>query len=60
MLIVTYAECRIEAPSAECRFDERRYFKCHYADCCGAVSKAFKRVNFGLQYHNTLIERQYL
>ncbi len=53
MLIVTYAECRIEAPSAECRFDERRYSECHYGECYGAVPKAFERVNFGLQYHNT-------
>jgi hypothetical protein len=31
MLTVTYAECHILAPYAECRYAE-----CHYAECRGA------------------------
>jgi hypothetical protein len=30
MLTVTYAECHIYAPYAECRYAE-----CHYGECCG-------------------------
>ncbi len=35
MLTVTYAECHIIAPYAECRYAE-----CHYAECHGAVWSA--------------------
>ncbi len=38
MLIVTFADCHIKAPYAECRyaewyFAECRYAECHYAEC---------------------------
>jgi hypothetical protein len=38
MLLVTYAECHIKAPNAECRYAECRdaecrYAECHYAEC---------------------------
>ena len=33
MLTVTYAECHIKAPYAECRYAECRYAECHYAKC---------------------------
>ncbi len=42
VLTVTYAECHIEAPYAdchyaECLYAECHYAECHYAECCGAV-----------------------
>ncbi len=50
MLTVTYAECHIKAPYAECRYAEChyaecryaecRYAECHYAECRGVVVKA--------------------
>jgi hypothetical protein len=33
MLTVTYAECHIKAPYAECHYAE-----CHYAECRGSFS----------------------
>jgi hypothetical protein len=36
MLTVTYAECHIKAPYAECRYAECRYAECRYAECRGA------------------------
>ncbi len=33
MLIVTYVECHIYAPFAECLYAECRYADCHYAEC---------------------------
>jgi hypothetical protein len=42
MLTVTYAECHILAPYAECRYAE-----CHYAECRGASLDYSNRVNNG-------------
>ncbi len=39
MLTVTYAECHIKAPYAECHYAE-----CRYAECPGALRKAI--INF--------------
>ena len=36
MLTVTYAECHIKAPYAECIYAECHYAECHYAECRGA------------------------
>ncbi len=36
MLTVTYGECHIKAPYAECRYAECRYAECRYAECRGA------------------------
>ncbi len=36
MLTITYAECHIEAPYANCRYAECHYAECHYAECRGA------------------------
>ncbi len=33
MLTVTYAECHIKAPYAECHYAECRHAECHYAEC---------------------------
>jgi hypothetical protein len=33
MLTVTYAECHIKAPYAECRYTECRYAECRYGEC---------------------------
>ncbi len=33
MLTVTYAECHIKAPHAECRYAECRDAECRYAEC---------------------------
>ncbi len=37
ILTVTYAECHIKAPYAECCDTEYRYAECHYAECRGAA-----------------------
>ncbi len=37
MLTVTYTECHILAPNAECLYAECRYAKRRYAECRGAV-----------------------
>jgi hypothetical protein len=39
MLIVTYAECHIQALYAECRYAE-----CHCAECDGAIFMACKKL----------------
>ncbi len=44
MLTVTYANCYIEAPYADCRYAECRYSECHYAVCRGTI---FKALNVG-------------
>ncbi len=36
MLTVTYAECHIETPYAECRYAEFHNAEFRYAECCGA------------------------
>jgi hypothetical protein len=49
MLIVTYADCHIKAPYAECRYAECRYAECHYAECRGANQRTGEDVisNYG-------------
>ncbi len=37
MLTVTYAECNIRAPDAECRYAECCYAECRYAECRGTL-----------------------
>jgi hypothetical protein len=54
MLTVTYAECHIKAPYAECRYAvchyaecryaECRYAECRYADCHGVVFSFVSRI----------------
>jgi hypothetical protein len=36
MLTITYAECHIEAPYANCRYTECHFAECYYAECRGA------------------------
>jgi hypothetical protein len=37
MLTVTYAECHIKAPYAECHYAECHYAEYRYAECHGAL-----------------------
>ncbi len=37
MLAVTYAECHIKAPYAECCYAEYHYAECHYSECHGTA-----------------------
>jgi hypothetical protein len=52
MLSVTYSECHIQAPFAECHYAQCRYAECYNAMCCGAVCFAinifldFPKINF--------------
>ncbi len=49
MLTVTYANCYIEAPCADCRYAECRYAECRYAECRYVVCRGtiFKALNVG-------------
>ncbi len=43
MLTVTFADCDLKAPCAEChyaecRYAECRYAECHFAECRGAIT----------------------
>jgi hypothetical protein len=40
MLTVTYAECHLKAPHAECHYAEYRYAECHGAKLPSANSLA--------------------
>ncbi len=42
MLSVTYTECHIKAPYAECLYAECFYAECRYAECRGAVLQSKK------------------
>ncbi len=49
MLTVTYADCHISAPYAECHYAE-----CHYAECCYAKCRGtFERTHFNLDLNST-------
>jgi hypothetical protein len=37
MLTVTYAECHIKAPYAECHYAECPYAECRYAECRSVI-----------------------
>ncbi len=39
MLAVTYAECHIKLPYAECCYADCRYAECHCAECRYAVCR---------------------
>jgi hypothetical protein len=41
MLNVTYDECHIKAPFAECHYAECRYAECRYAECCDAIYNTY-------------------
>ncbi len=41
ILTVTYAECHILAPNADCHYVERRHAECRYAECRGAPLSAY-------------------
>ncbi len=45
MLTVTYAECHIKAPYAECHYAE-----CRYAECRGAIFLLLKSKIFNFNF----------
>jgi hypothetical protein len=45
MLTDIYAECDIQALSADCHYVECRYAECHYLKCRGTMVEVLKKIN---------------